>query len=96
MSSFPCAVPRIFSISTAPGTAYEYSNYGFAILGQIVERVAKRPYSDFVRDNILLPLGMKSTTRTRAGRWRNVNSHIRGGGVDLVQWWLRDIYEPDR
>src|SRR5713226_4147579 len=48
--------------STAPGTAYEYSNYGFAILGQIVERVAQRPYSDFVRDNILLPLGMKSTT----------------------------------
>ncbi len=48
--------------STAPGTAYEYSNYGFAILGQIVERVAKRPYSDFVRDNILLPHGMKSTS----------------------------------
>ena len=47
--------------STSPGTGYEYSNYGFAILGQIVERVAKKPYADFVRDNILLPLGMQST-----------------------------------
>jgi CubicO group peptidase (beta-lactamase class C family) len=48
--------------STAPGTAYEYSNYGFAILGQIVGRVSKRPYADYMRDNILRPLGMTSTT----------------------------------
>lgn len=48
--------------STAPGTAYEYSNFGFAILGQVVQRVSKRPYAEYVRDNILRPLGMTSTT----------------------------------
>ena len=48
--------------STAPGTAYEYSNYGFAILGQIVERVSGVPYKDYIRDNIFKPLGMSSTT----------------------------------
>lgn len=48
--------------STAPGTAYEYSNYGFAILGQIVARVSGRPYDEYVRDQILLPLGMRSST----------------------------------
>ncbi|MGI9067263.1 MAG: serine hydrolase domain-containing protein [Pyrinomonadaceae bacterium] len=48
--------------STAPGTAFEYSNYGFAILGQIVSRVSGRPYADYVRDQILLPLGMRSST----------------------------------
>src|SRR5207247_4867578 len=48
--------------SNAPGVAYEYSNYGFAILGQVVERVSGRPYKDFVADNILKPLGMTSTT----------------------------------
>lgn len=48
--------------STTPGTAYEYSNFGFAILGQVVQRVSKRPYAEYVRDNILRPLGMTSTT----------------------------------
>jgi CubicO group peptidase (beta-lactamase class C family) len=48
--------------STAPGTAYEYSNYGFAILGRIVSRVSGRAYDDYVSHAILTPLGMTSTT----------------------------------
>ena len=31
--------------STAPGTAYEYSNFGFAILGRIVANVSGMPYA---------------------------------------------------
>src|SRR5688572_13123484 len=48
--------------STVPGTAYEYSNYGFAMLGQIIAKASGRPYADYMRDNILRPLGMNSTT----------------------------------
>jgi len=48
--------------SNAPGLAYEYSNYGFAILGRIVANVSKMPYRDYVAANILKPLGMTSTT----------------------------------
>lgn len=46
----------------APGVAYEYSNYGFAILGQIVARASGQPYRTFVQNNILVPLGMRSST----------------------------------
>jgi CubicO group peptidase (beta-lactamase class C family) len=48
--------------STAPGTAYEYSNYGFAILGRIVSTVSRQSYDDYVTRNILQPLGMTSTS----------------------------------
>ncbi|HUR21947.1 MAG TPA: serine hydrolase domain-containing protein, partial [Vicinamibacterales bacterium] len=48
--------------SNAPGVAYEYSNYGFAILGRVVARVSGQPYATYVKSNILQPLGLNSTT----------------------------------
>lgn len=48
--------------STSPGTAFEYSNYGFAILGQIIAKASGKPYDVYVRDNILRPLGMTAST----------------------------------
>jgi CubicO group peptidase (beta-lactamase class C family) len=48
--------------SNVPGVAYEYSNYGFAILGRIVSRASGRQYDEYVTQNILQPLGMTSTT----------------------------------
>jgi CubicO group peptidase (beta-lactamase class C family) len=48
--------------SNAPGVAYEYSNYGFAILGRIVAAVSGRAYDEYVTESIIRPLGMTSTT----------------------------------
>lgn len=48
--------------SNSPGTAYEYSNYGFAILGRIVASVSGATYADYVTANILRPLELSSTT----------------------------------
>lgn len=48
--------------STAPGTAYEYSNFGFAVLGRIVTNVSGVPYARYLRERILAPLQMHSTT----------------------------------
>ncbi|WP_337171892.1 serine hydrolase domain-containing protein [Gemmatimonas aurantiaca] len=48
--------------SNVPGVAYEYSNYGFAILGRIVVNVSGQPYATYIRDRVLRPLGMTSTT----------------------------------
>lgn len=48
--------------STPPGTAYEYSNYGFALLGRIVSQASGMPYRQYLEQRILSPLGMKSST----------------------------------
>lgn len=49
------------SFSNAPGLAYEYSNLGFALLGQIVKKVSGQPYQQYIDENILTPLGMTHT-----------------------------------
>jgi CubicO group peptidase (beta-lactamase class C family) len=52
---------RGLPFSTAPGTGFEYSNYGFALLGRIVSTVSGMPFGDYIRTRILIPLGMRST-----------------------------------
>ena len=44
-----------------PGTHAEYSDIGFILLGEILERVAKEPIDRFVRREVLAPLGMEQT-----------------------------------
>lgn len=41
-----------------PGTRYNYSNVGYAMLGAALARVAHQPYIEYVKQKILLPLGM--------------------------------------
>jgi CubicO group peptidase (beta-lactamase class C family) len=53
---------RGIPFSTSPGTNYEYSNYGFAILGRIVANVSGMPYPRYISEHVLKPLGMTSTT----------------------------------
>ncbi|MFO7696162.1 MAG: serine hydrolase domain-containing protein, partial [Anaerolineae bacterium] len=39
-----------------------YSNYGAALAGYIVERIAGMPYDDYIEQHILSPLAMRNTT----------------------------------
>lgn len=48
--------------SNPPGVAYEYSNYGFAILGRIISNVSKMPYREYIAAHVLAPLEMTATT----------------------------------
>ena len=45
----------------APGTRFEYSNLGYAILGRIVAAAAQAEYAGFVATRLLAPLGMTRT-----------------------------------
>lgn len=49
------------SFSNVPGIEFEYSNLGFALLGQIVQVVSGMSFPEYTRKNIFEPLGMSST-----------------------------------
>jgi CubicO group peptidase (beta-lactamase class C family) len=44
-----------------PGARHEYSNYGFVLLGALIERVSSMSYYDYVREKVFQPAGMAST-----------------------------------
>lgn len=46
---------------STPGERYEYSNLGYALLGQVVEQVTGKPYWQFVEEALLAPLGLTAS-----------------------------------
>ncbi len=44
-----------------PGSEFKYSNYGFVLLGALIEKVSGMSYYDYVRAKIFIPAGMTST-----------------------------------
>jgi CubicO group peptidase (beta-lactamase class C family) len=55
---------RIGEIGTRvpPSTQQKYSNLAYQLLGEIVARVAGVPYAEYLRAQILAPLGLSSTS----------------------------------
>jgi D-alanyl-D-alanine carboxypeptidase len=49
------------SLDFEPGSRWVYSNYGFLLLGVVVERVSGKSYYDYVRENVYAPAGMTSS-----------------------------------
>lgn len=40
-----------------PGTSQDYSNFGYLLLSEIIEKVSGMPYEEFIRTNVLAPAG---------------------------------------
>jgi CubicO group peptidase (beta-lactamase class C family) len=57
-------------VVTEPGTAFAYTNHGFATLGQIVEDVSGQPLDAYLREHVFAPLGMTDTDLVRSERIR--------------------------
>jgi CubicO group peptidase (beta-lactamase class C family) len=51
-----------------PGSRFEYSNYGFLILGAVIDKVSAQSYYDYVRDHIYKPAEMTSTDSEAEGQ----------------------------
>jgi CubicO group peptidase (beta-lactamase class C family) len=53
---------RYGNLVTAPGERFQYSNLGFGILDYVIERVSGKSYTDFMREEVFLPLGLTRTS----------------------------------
>ena len=62
LASFAELLRGGFSFAWAPGLRFEYSNLGYGILGRVITNVAGQEYREVVRDRLLRPLVMTSTT----------------------------------
>lgn len=76
------------SLYFTPGTQFRYSNAGFCILTQIVEKVSGMSYEDFISENIFQPLGMLHTMMYKKGE--NIPERAYGYHQKNDQWNFAD------
>lgn len=70
-----------------PGDRSRYSNVGYLILSQVVERLTVEPYEQFVKDSILAPIGctdMHIGSASPQGRFANEVCYYEDGKAEPV------------
>lgn len=65
-----------------PGTQYAYSNFGYCLLGRVIERKTGRAYEEFVKASVLAPLGIR---RMRLGKTLKAER-----ATDEVRYYTKD------
>lgn len=71
---------------------FEYSNFGAALLGQLLARRAQRPWQDLLRDRVLEPLDIAGAGLLVGARPHDVVQGHRAGRA--VRGWILDAYAP--
>ena len=61
LEEFAAFLAEGVSFNWVPGTRFEYSNLGYAILGRVITAVTGVAYPDYIRHRLLRPLGMIRT-----------------------------------
>lgn len=54
-------------LESYPGTTFNYSNLGYAVLAAVIEQLSGQSYLDFVQTNIFTPLGLTDTAPDPSG-----------------------------
>jgi CubicO group peptidase (beta-lactamase class C family) len=60
-----------------PGSAYNYSNYGYLLLGRIIETISGQPYEKFVREEVLTPSGAACMQLGRSLQAQSLPNEVR-------------------
>ena len=60
-----------------PGTRYAYSNFGYCVLGRIIERLTEKSYEQWVKDTALSPAGIKAMRLGRTLETGRAASEVR-------------------
>ncbi len=67
-------------LDNKPGTKFKYSNLGYVLLGQLIEKVSGQSYEEYVTENIITPCGIRPGTLGF-----KIDSSVHATGYQ--KWW---------
>uniref|UniRef100_A0A914XQX5 Beta-lactamase-related domain-containing protein n=1 Tax=Plectus sambesii TaxID=2011161 RepID=A0A914XQX5_9BILA len=85
-------------LQNSPGTVWDFSHFGYLLLGAVIEQVSGKSYQQFVLDQVLVPCDihdrMKVTAQWSSGRAVGEAMYYMGGGDLPVD--VYDLSTPER
>ncbi len=73
-----------------PGAVYQYSNFAFGLASHIIEKVSGRPYAEFMKNEVFLPLGMTHSSIDPGPGLEDVAAIRYGGDGEPVPFYVSD------
>ena len=71
-----------------PGARFAYSNFGYCLLGRAIEQVSGKSYEEYMREEVLKPLGIRSMrigrTLLKGKAKGEVRYHTRGNSTAIA------------
>jgi D-alanyl-D-alanine carboxypeptidase len=80
----------------APGTVFDYTNVGYNLLGRIIEKVSGKTYINYIKEDILAPIGVTLTDiagKTEAEKKSNEVTYYGQGQMLLMCTALLSLAE---
>ena len=63
-------------LTNQPGTQWAYSNFGYCVLGRVIEQVTGQPYETYVQGNILAPCGITTMQIARNSERQRASDEV--------------------
>lgn len=79
-----------------PGTIYDYSNVNFVILGRIIEKISGKTYENYLKEDILKPIGITTATIAKKTEAEKVKNEVKYYGQGNDSQYTYNIAFPRR
>lgn len=84
MEQFFDLLARQTTLNFNPGSGFSYSNSGYILLAEIIERIVGQPFPEWMSENIFKPMGMRGSSV------RSAHDDIIVGSADSYAWRGRE------
>jgi CubicO group peptidase (beta-lactamase class C family) len=82
-------------LTSVPGQTYAYSNFGYVILGRVIEKLAGQPYAQYIQDNILKRCGITGMQMAKNGLAGRVANEVKYYSTGPYDPYKRDVVRLD-
>ena len=82
-------------LTAPPGKTFAYSNFGYVILGRVIEKLTGQPYAQYIQDNILKRCGITGMQMAKNALAERAANEVKYYSPSAYDPYKRDVVRLD-